>query len=166
MKKLWNKLSLLSQYYLISLINLLVCWGILSLLAIDFINIVFFLTAFVWHFTLLTPGLRETVLLKNHKYSFLSVVVRVNYYLQLFINIKKFSYSSSVVRALSPAIFTFFLFVFGGGGNILFTLLGSFIFEIVYLMTKKWLKLTVNPLGDKDAAEIPPAIPNEEKFRE
>jgi hypothetical protein len=165
MKKVWNKLSELSQYYLISLINLVVTSGILTLLSLDFINIVFFMTAFVWHFALLTPGLRETVLLKSHRLSFLSVVIRSNHYLQLFINIKKFPYSSSLVRAISPCVFTFLLFVFGGTGNILFTLLGSFCFEFVYILTKPYIKSS-SPLVNTVSRETPPAIPSEGKIHE
>lgn len=156
--KIWNKLSIYAKYYLISLVNLGVCWGILTLLQIEFINVIFFLTAFVWHFALLTPDLKEKVMTNHHRLSFLAVVVRVNYYLQIFINTKKIPYVSSFVRALSPVMFTFLLFILGGTGNILFTLLGSFCFEVVYLIAKK-KKEVIN-------LDTPPAIPTPEKTLE
>lgn len=165
MKTLWNRLTLLSQYYIISMVGLIVGWSLLSLIELDFINTVFFMTAYVWHFALVTPGLREKVLIHNHKFSFLSVAVRINYYLQLFINIKKIPFSTSLVRALSPCIFTFLLFIFGGSGNLLFTLLGSFCFECIYLSTRRFTKGFI-PLGDIAFQEIPPVIPNEENSLE
>lgn len=165
MKILWNKLSLLSQYYLISMIGLVVCWSLLGVVEIEFINTVFFMTAYVWHFALVTPGLREKVLLHNHKFSFLAVVVRINHYLQLFINIKRLAYSASFVRALSPGIFTFLLFVFGGSGNLFFTLLGSLCFEVIYLSSRKFTKVFI-PSAGTVSPEIQPVIPSEEKSLE
>ncbi len=135
--KMWQKLSAKARYYIISFLNLAVCWGVLYLLNLEFLDIIFFLTAFIWHFALATPGLKEQVLTSSNRYSFLAVVVRVNHYLQIFINLKKIPFSSSLIRAISPAIFTLLLFIVGGRGNILFTLLGSFCFEVVYVMTKK-----------------------------
>lgn len=162
------KLSLHAKYYLMSFLNLGVCWGILALLNIDFLNVIFFLTAFVWHFALVTPGLKEKVMTHHHKLSFLAVVVRLNHYLQLFINLKKVPYSSSFIRALSPVTFTFLLFILGGGGNLLFTLLGSFCFEVIYLIIKKktsWFEESTLLVHTNDS-EIPPAIPSAEKNHE
>lgn len=158
----WNKLSELSRYYLVSLINLVVCTGILFLLQVAFINVIFFITAFVWHFALLTPHLKDKVMTNNHKFSFISVVVRINYYLQLFINLKRLPFGSSFVRALSPLAFSFLLLVLGGAGNLLFTLLGSFCFEVIYLLTYKKFNHSISS-SDLDS---PPAIPTEEKLHE
>ena len=165
---LMSKLSLHARYYLISFANLGICWGVLALLNIDFLNVIFFLTAFVWHFALVTPGLKEKVMTHHHKLSFLAVVVRLNHYLQLFINVKKVPFSSSFVRALSPAAFTFLLFIVGGGGNLLFTLLGSFCFEVIYLLvkTKTTLFSEASPLVHIGDQEIAPAIPSAEKSHE
>lgn len=161
MRNLWNKLSALSRYYSISMFSFLIWWSVLYLLRIEFINILFFMTSFVWHFTLLTPGLKEKMLTQKQRFSFINVVVRVNYYLQLFIKIKKWSFGSSLVRALSPLIFTLLLVIAGGSGNILFTLMGSLAFETAhYLMTKKTIAA-----GPADP-EIPPAIPSAENFHE
>jgi hypothetical protein len=135
--KIWNRLSVLARYYLISFLNLSVCSAILLIIDVEFINIIFFLTAFIWHFALQTPGLKDKVMTNHHKLSFLAVVVRLNHYLQIFINLKKVPYASSFIRALSPAMFTFLLFILGGAGNILFTLAGSIAFEVVYLIAKK-----------------------------
>ena len=121
--KVWNKLSFLSKYYILSFVNLGICFGIIYLADVHFVDKIFFLTAFVWHFSLQTPGLKEKVMTNHHKLSFLAVVVRLNYYLQLFINLKRLPYASSFIRAISPALFTFLLFILCGQGNIFFLLL-------------------------------------------
>lgn len=161
MKNIWEKLSILAQYYCVSMANFFLWWGVLYILKIEFINILFFMTAFVWHFTLLTPGLKEKMLTKKQRFSFINVVVRFNHYLQLFIKIKKLSFGTSIVRALSPLFFTLVLVIAGGSGNIFFTIMGSVAFELVhYLMNKKTTSAQL------DDAEIPPAIPSAENSHE
>ena len=162
--KVFHSLSILSKYYIISFTNLAVCFGIISLINVNFVDQIFFLTAFVWHFSLQTPGLREKVMTNHHKLSFLAVVVRLNHYLQIFINIKKLPYASSFIRAISPALFTFLLFILGGHGNIILTLLGSLCFEVVYVIVKKKTDFFgVNPLVHTGDQDTPPAIPNVKK---
>ena len=103
----------------------------------------------------------------HHKLSFLAVVVRLNYYLQLFINIKRLPYASSFIRAISPALFTFLLFILGGQGNIVFTLLGSFCFEVMYVIVKKKTDIFgVSPLRNIIDQDILPTIQNVEKTHE
>lgn len=165
--KVWNKLSIHARYYIITFLNLGIWWGLFSLVNIEFINIIFFLTAYVWHFALLTPGLKEKVMTNHHKLSFLAVVVRVNHYLQLFINIKRLPYASSFIRALSPAMFTFLLFILGGSGNILFTFLGSVCFEVMYVVVKnKTNQFVTSPSVHVTDLDAPPAIPGAEKTHE
>jgi hypothetical protein len=165
MKKAWGKLSILAQYYSLSMASFFLCWAILTILNTEFINSLFFTMSFVWHFTLMTPGLKDKMLTKNQKFSFINVVVRINYYLQIFIRIKKTTFSPAIVRAISPMIFTLFLMIVGGSGNALFTLLGSVCFELShYLLTNKYLsKITLRPPVDQ---EIPPELPNAENFHE
>lgn len=165
MSSLLSKTSATTRYYFFSFVGFLVLWFSLMLLGVQFVNLVFFMTGFVWHFALLAPGLKEKVLASKQKYSFLSVMVRVNYYLQLFINIKRFPFTTSIVRAISPLLFTLVLLVFGGAGNLLFTLLGSLCFEVIYHFVKPILG-EVNPSLNKVDPEIPPAIPSEEKNHE
>lgn len=161
MKGLWGKLSILARYYIISMFSFFICWSIFSLLHIEFLNTLFFMTSYVWHFTLLTPGLKEKMIIQKQRYSFINVVVRVNYYLQLFIKIEKFPFGPSIVRAISPLSFTFILMVVGGSGNMLFTLLGSVCFEMThYFLNKK------TTLKRPDDLEIPPEIPSAESFHE
>jgi hypothetical protein len=149
------KLSELGRYYLISFVTAAIFW--LAFLAIDIqlVNVVFFILAFIWHFTLLAPGIREKVLTQNKRFSFLSVIIRANYYLQLFLPAHKISHGAALVRAISPMFFSFLLFSVGGTGNLFFTLLGSFIFELLYLVMNK------KPKEHKDDQETPPAIPSE-----
>ena len=161
MKKIWGRLSILARYYIVSMLSFFICWSIFTLLNIEFLNSLFFMMSYVWHFTLLTPGLKEKMLTKKQRFSFINVVVRTNYYLQLFIKIKKVPFGPSIVRALSPLFFTFILMVVGGNGNILFTLLGSVCFEGThYLLSRK------STSEQPDDSETPPAIPNEESFHE
>lgn len=165
--KIWNKLSILARYYIISFVTLAICFGVISLIGSNFADQVFFLTAFVWHFSLQTPGLKEKVMTNHHKLSFLAIVVRANHYMQLFIKADRLPYASSFIRAISPALFTFLLFILGGQGNIFYTLLGSFCFEVIYVWVKKktdWFG--VSPLLRKDDLDTPPAIPSEEKTHE
>jgi hypothetical protein len=150
------KLSIQSRYYLISFITAAIFWLIFILLDIDFINVTFFIMSYIWHFTLLVPGIRENLLKRKIKYSFLSIVVKVNYYLQLFLPTEKIPYGASVVRAISPFLFSSVLLIAGGIGNLLFTLLGSLVFEAIYLVMKV----------RRDDPEIPPAIPTEENVHE
>ena len=164
--KIWNKLSINSRYYLICFANLGVWWLILALIKVEFVNLIFFLTAFVWHFALLTPGLKEKVMTNHHKFSFLAVVIRLNHYLQIFINVKRLPYAPSFIRALSPILFTFLLFILGGSGNIIFTILGSLAFEVAYLILKKHSSIFSSPLERRDDLDTPPAIPSAEKSRE
>lgn len=161
MKNIWARLSVLAKYYLISMISFIVCWSIFSILDVEFINALFFMMSYVWHFTLLTPGLKDKILTKKQRFSFINVVVRTNYYLQLFIKIKKIPFGPSIVRAISPMFFTFVLMVVGGSGNIFFTFLGSVCFEGThYFLTKK--STSILP----DDPEIPPVIPSAENFHE
>ncbi|MDO9334129.1 MAG: hypothetical protein Q7T57_06375 [Dehalococcoidales bacterium] len=155
MKKVWNQLSLLSRYYIISMIGFFICWSIFSILKVEFLNTLFFIMSYIWHFTLLTPGLKDKMLTSRQRFSFINVVVRINYYLQLFIKLKKISFGPSIVRAISPMLFSLLLILVGGSGNLLFTLLGSICFEAThYFLTNK--KSISVPPGD---SEIPPATP-------
>lgn len=149
------------KYYLITIpIGVLSCL-IFYLIGIEFVNIVFFMMAYIWHFSLLAPKVKEYALFGKNKYSLLSLVFKSNYYLQMFIRFEKFKYTSSVVRFLSPLIFTLFLFIVGGSGNLFFTILGSLVFEVIYLTIIR--KGTTGVLSDP---EIPPAIPTEENSHE
>jgi hypothetical protein len=161
MKKIWDRLSVLSKYYFTSMISFFLCWGILTLIGLDFLNTLLFILAFIWHFTLLTPGLKEKVIISKQRFSFLSVVVRINYYLQLFIKIDKFRFGPSIIRAISPVLFVLLLKVAGGNGNVLFALLGSVSFEFFYrLIIKKSISAQPSDL------ETPPMIPSEEIYPE
>ncbi len=171
MKKIWDRLSSMSHYYIISMMSFIFFFSILNFINFDFLNVCFFTMSFIWHFALMTPGLTELVLHRKNRLSFLSVVVRVNYYLQLFIRADKIPFKGSMVRAISPVLFSFLLMVLTGNGKILFTLLGSFCFESVYFLAIKMGWLQNNNLFNltstlPDDQEIPPTIPSEESAHE
>jgi hypothetical protein len=162
MKNILGKLSPLAQYYFKSIASFLVIFGILNLINVEYINQLFFMVCFIWHFTLNTPGLKEKMLTnKKQRYSFLNVIIRINYYLQLFIKTEKIPFGTALVRAISPMLFIFFLKVVGGNGNILFALLGCFSFELTYQLLNR--KTISTPPDDP---ETPPEIPNAEIFHE
>lgn len=165
MKKIWESLSKLTHYYIKTMLSFFIFWGLLNLLNVDFLNNLFFVMAYVWHFALVTPGLKEKVMTSKQRYSFLSVVVRVNYYLQLFIKITKYPFGPSIVRAISPLAFTLLLLVAGGNGNIVFAILGSVCFELSYYFLNKKNKSSAI-LMLKDDQETPPAIPNVKNVHE
>lgn len=127
------KISYNLKYYLISIVLGVIFWLAFSLIKTEFINIIFFFMAYIWHFSLVAPEMKEYALRNKKGLSLLTLVYKANFYLQMFIRVEKIKYTASVVRAISPLVFTFFLFVAGGSGNLIFTLLGSFIFELIYL---------------------------------
>lgn len=143
------KLTEQSRYYLIHFVTVAAFWLIFILFDFEFVNIIFFVMAYIWHFALMAPGVREKILTGNTRFSFLSVTIRVNHYLQMFLPAHKIPYGPSMVRALSPLIFSFMLLVAGGTGNILFTLAGSFVFEIIFLYLN-------NKIHFKGSPEITP----------
>ncbi len=165
-----EKITDLTKYYAISFSGAVLFWFALMVMNAEFVDLIFFLTAYVWHFALLAPGLKEKILSgelnKGQKYSFLSIIIRINHYLQLFINLKKFPYASAFIRALSPLLFTLLLLISGGGGNLIFTVLGSTVFEIIYILTKSSFKNKANPSLQISDPEIQPEIPSVEKVRE
>ncbi len=158
------------KFYAVSFSTAMLFWGILALSQVEFINIVFFLTAYVWHMALLTPGLKEDVMTKHHKLSFLAIIVRGNHYLQIFINLKRLPFASSFIRAISPALFTFLLFLVGGNGSMIFTLIGSLMYEVIYQVVKNKTHLfeaaVISPLMRINDQDIPPVIPNAENDHE
>lgn len=131
------KLSIDSKYYGITIPVGILIWFGCSLINISFINIIFCMMAYIWHFSLLAPNVKEKVLKKGNRFSLLSIVFQTNYYLQMFISYPKNKIRSSLVRAISPLIFTFVLYFFGGSGNLIFTLIGSLIFESMYSLVLK-----------------------------
>jgi hypothetical protein len=159
------KLSENSRYYFFSLLTAAIFGLIFIALDIEFINSTFFITAFIWHFTLMAPGVREKIFTSKTRFSFLSITIRVNHYLQLFLPTHKIPCGVALVRAISPLLFTCMLFVVGGSGNLLFTLLGSFIFECVYILINNKNNKAIIEEHINDP-EIPPAIPSEESGHE
>ncbi len=163
MKLFWNKLSPLAQYYVKYISSFFVFFGLLNLLNVIYNNQLFFMVGYIWHFTLMTPGVKEKMLIKKQRFSFLNIIVRVNYYLQLFIKSNRipFGLGPAMVRSIAPLLFIFFLLVVGGSGNFLFAVFGCAAFEAVHFFFDR--KTTSMPPGDP---ETPPAIPNAEISRE
>ncbi len=115
--------------------------------------------SYIWHLALTIPGMKERVLISYHRLSFLSVIIRLNHYLQMFIKLKNIPYQSSLIRMISPLVFTLLISFIVGQGSILFTLLGSIVFEVIYILVTK---NTFTPLSGSSVQDTPPKIPNEE----
>lgn len=139
-------------YYSIHFSVLILMLILFQLLNLLFENQIFFIMAYVWHFTLLTPGARELMLKSNRKYSFISIIFKLNHYLQIaFVSIQhKFPQSivaikASLLRAVSPFLFCGILIFFGGRGDLVFVVLGSFLFELI-----NWVSNKIPILNSKD----------------
>lgn len=145
-----------TKYYFLSIVFGFISWLILSLFNVEFINAIFFTMAYIWHFAFLAPEMKDYALKSKNKFSLLAVVFKLNFYLQMFIRYETFPYTASFVRAVSPLIFTFVLYLFGGSGNLIFAFLGSIIFEIVYFNVLKKI------IGKKDDGEIHQVFQNAE----
>ncbi len=154
------KLTINTKYYFVSIFFGLLFWFVLSLLGVEFINSIFFTMAYIWHFAFLAPEMKDYALKSKNKFSLLTVVFKLNFYLQMFIRYEAFPYTPSFVRAVSPLIFTFVLYLFGGSGNLIFTFLGSIAFEFVYFLV---LKRIISKQGD---GEIHQVFQHEEIARE
>ena len=154
------KFSVNTKYYFFSIVFGLIFWLVLSLLNVEFINAIFFTMAYIWHFAFLAPEMKDYALKSKNKFSLLTVVFKLNFYLQMFIRYEAFPYTSSFVRAVSPLLFTFVLYLFGGSGNLLFAFLGSIVFELVYFNVLKKI------ISKKDDGEIHRVFQHEESDRE
>lgn len=134
-------------------------WTIFHLLNFEFIYIIFFIMSYIWHLALTLPGLKERVLVSYHRLSFLSVIIRLNHYLQMFIKLKNIPYQSSLIRMISPLIFTLIISILIGQGSVFFTLLGSIAFEVIYVFVTK---NSLTPLSGLNVQDTPPKIQSEE----
>ncbi len=131
------------KYYLIHFSVMGIWFAIGSFYSFLLINIVFFMLAYTWHFTLETPGARDVWLKSKKRYSFVAIIFKLNHYLQVYsVHLEKklpnffMRYKSSIVRSVSPMAFCIVLLFFGGSGNIFFVLLGSLIFEMCQALFK------------------------------
>ena len=115
--------------------------------------------SYIWHLALTLPGLKERVLVSYHRLSFLSVIIRLNHYLQMFIKLKNIPYQSSLIRMISPLIFTLIISILIGQGSVFFTLLGSIAFEVIYVFVTK---NSLTPLSGLNVQDTPPKIQSEE----
>lgn len=157
------KITERSKYYFFTFSILMVWWGVFTIIELPFSDLFFFLTAYIWHLALVTPGLRDTVLRTHGKLSFLGLMVRLNYYLQLFINFKNLAYAPSFIRAISPLLFTLVLYVLGGSASVVYTIFGSLVFEVTYFFYKKIYKQERTNLLER---KVNPETPKEKMSEE
>lgn len=143
------KTSALTRYYLIYLIEIILIWGVMSLVGIDFYFIIFLMVGFVWPMTLMTPRLKDKVHQTGGRFSFLTVVYKLNHFLQMLINKKNIWYVSSVIRLISPLLFIALINIFGGNGEFLPIFIGWFLFEGSHLGFKRFYQeKETSPLDD------------------
>lgn len=136
------------QYYLFHFIVMGAFYIGSHFLDFLFTNTVFFLLAYAWHFTLETPGAKETWVKSKKRFSFIALVFKFNHYLQIYsvqvadklpAFVRKFK--GGFVRAISPLLFALTLIFFGGNGNLFFVLFGSLVFEVFNILFIKTLKV-------------------------
>lgn len=143
------KASALTRYYLIYLIEIVLVWGIMSVVGIDFYFIIFLMVGFVWPMTLMTPKLKDKVYQTGGRFSFLTIVYKLNHFLQMLINKKNIWYISSVIRLISPLLFITLVNIFGGNGEYPPIFIGWFLFECSHFFLKKFYQeKEISPLND------------------
>lgn len=143
------KTSALTRYYLIYLIEIVLIWGVMSLVGIDFYFIIFLMVGFVWPMTLMTPRLKDKVYQTGGRFSFLTVVYKLNHFLQMLINKKNIWYVSSLIRLISPLLFIVLVNIFGGNGEFLPIFIGWFLFEVSHFGFKRFYQeKEISPLDD------------------
>ncbi len=133
----FNNLSNVSRYYFLTLVLLILLWLFFLLFNLNYAYFCFFTLSFIWHFTLMMPGLKQQVMSRYHKLSFLSVIIRLDHYLHLFLPTQGNVFLSTVVRAISPNVFAIVLSSFSNNVSYVATLLGSFVFELYFYFLKK-----------------------------
>jgi hypothetical protein len=132
MKYLFS-LSNVARYYLFSLLLLMLISFVFYVTDVGYNYFIFFILSYVWHFALAMPDLKRKVLTTYHKLSFLSVIIRFDHYLHVFIPNKGNRILRSFITSISPLCFALMLSIFSNSVSFVFTILGSIVFEVFRL---------------------------------
>ena len=117
--------------YLIALFILtLLLWGV----SLNYSTLNFIILGFCWNFTLRAPSIREKMLLRKYKFSFLKMVFRFDNFLS---SLSEKYWTQTLIRSLPPLLISLLAFVISSDGWFFLTLLGSAYFELIYFFKNR-----------------------------
>ncbi|WP_127718413.1 hypothetical protein [Halobacteriovorax sp. HLS] len=126
-----------NKYLLTYLIALIILTTLLWGVSLNYSSLNFIILGFCWNFTIKAPTLRERILLKKYKFSFLKFIFRLDDFLGSFSE----SYWKNVfLRSLPPILISFFSYFLSSKGWFILTLAGSAYFELIYYLRLRQLE--------------------------
>ena len=114
---------------------------IMEIFDLKLISELYFLLTYCWHYALVVPELESKALSYSYRFSFLSAIFHLNNFIQNSVTLKseRFkTYLPSICRMISPLVFCTTLSLITFYGNILFSILGTVVFEGCYLLHGHW----------------------------
>jgi hypothetical protein len=123
-------------YYRWFLTPLTVTLIILTILQTDFFKLLFFSVAYCWHMALTVPGMRQKVENKSYRFSIVKLIFQWNDVGEKIFNTSQSKILTGLLRACGPLFFLLAICLLAQTQitTIFYGLLGSFIFEIVFLI--------------------------------
>jgi hypothetical protein len=103
---------------------------------LDIMNTLFFTLGFSWNMAIVTPGLEERSAEGKYRFSFLRFVITINNYLKQLLSTW---ISKSLIRTISPLLFSFSLSLITSDGYFVLSIVGSLSFEFIYYFSKEYL---------------------------
>ncbi|MCK5074070.1 MAG: hypothetical protein KAQ98_11640 [Bacteriovoracaceae bacterium] len=128
----------LKRFYIIGFIPFVVFYLVLSLFDVILLNKLFFSLAYIWNMFLLTPGACEKISSRRYRIAFVRFVFWINNTLQSKLNGRSNPWLAILLRTITPFLFVVILYLIALRGNILFVLLGSFLFESCYMLSGRF----------------------------
>ena len=117
--------------YLIALLFLtIILWGV----SLNYATLNFIILGFCWNLTIKAPTLREKLLLRKYRFSFLTFIFKLDSFLGSF---SEKYWTQTLLRSLPPILISFCCFLISGNGLFFITLAGSGYFEIIYHFKNK-----------------------------
>lgn len=120
-----------NKYLLTYLIALIILTTLLWGVNLNYSSLNFIILGFCWNFTIKAPSLRERILLRKYRFSFLKFIFRLDDFLASF---SDNYWKSTLLRSLPPLLISLFSFILSSRGWFFLTLLGSAYFEFVYYL--------------------------------
>ncbi|MDD0854425.1 hypothetical protein HBN50_15035 [Halobacteriovorax sp. GB3] len=140
----------LTKYYFKGLLPFFICALILEFTTLGLMNKLYLYLGYLWPYALSTPGLREKILLRKYRFSFLRLSLRLDEILGRMI--PHFQLKREVVQGLLPFIYCLILFFVSFEGIPLLSIIGSILIALMQ-------RFVIGDLGER---EIHQASLNEE----
>jgi len=125
------------KYYAVGFIPLCVLYILFELFNIGYFNLLFFIVSYCWNFTLRSPGIEQRAASPAYKFSFIKFICFYDRFLTKFEICHKNNIIRLVSRSLAPFSFTLCIFIAAAEGNLIFSFLGSALFEFFYAFAIK-----------------------------